>query len=176
MRQKIKRLCRPTTILLIAGFTISLTAVLVGISAIDVLLKELMTSSDTVPVFRTMQDTGLSLAGAVYLFSIVNCFTVTNYWIVTRRTELAVRKAFGWSSRQLAGRICRELAAVMLIGLCASGCLIGLLTQTQAQLFQIRLTPFFVLGTLLILLVTLGLSAVVPAVKIAAIQPAEVAS
>ncbi len=175
MRKKIKNLCRLTTLLLIVGFSISLTAVLIGISAIDTLLKEIR-QADPLPVLRTMQDTGLSLAGAVYLFSIINCFTVTNYWITTRRTELAVRKAFGWSSRQLIGLLTKELAQVLLLGIGAGGCLTGLLMQTQLPVFRIQLTAFFVAGTLMLMLVTLGLAAVVPAARITSIHPAEVVS
>ena len=101
MFQKLKRKCRPTTILLAIGFSISIMSVLVGISAINDILTSLAEADQEIPIFNTMQNTGISLALSIYLFSIVNCLVVTNYWIITKRRDMAIRKAFGWSNYNL---------------------------------------------------------------------------
>ena len=94
MFQKLKRKCRPTTILLAIGFSISIMSVLVGISAINDILTSLAEADQEIPIFNTMQNTGISLALSIYLFSIANCLVVTNYWIITKRRDMAIRKAF----------------------------------------------------------------------------------
>ena len=61
MFQKLKRKCRPTTILLAIGFSISIMSVLVGISAINDILTSLAEADQEIPIFNTMQNTGISL-------------------------------------------------------------------------------------------------------------------
>ena len=96
MFQKLKRKCRPTTILLAIGFSISIMSVLVGISAINDILTSLAEADQEIPIFNTMQNTGISLALSIYLFSIVNCLVVTNYWIIRSvETWQSVKRSAG---------------------------------------------------------------------------------
>ena len=60
MFQKLKRKCRPTTILLAIGFSISIMSVLVGISATNDILTSLAEADQEIPIFNTMQNTGIS--------------------------------------------------------------------------------------------------------------------
>ncbi len=115
MFQKLQRKCRPTTILLAVGFAISMMSVLVGISAVNTVLTSLRETDSDAPILITMQGTGLSLAFSIYLFSIANCLVVTNYWIITRRRDMAIRKAFGWSNRSLICSVISEMAVILLI-------------------------------------------------------------
>lgn len=96
MLRKVKRRCRPTTLMLVLGFAISMTAVLIGISVIHDLLESLASAGQEAPILQTIQNSGLSLTLRIYLFSMVNCMTAANFWVITRRRDLAVCKAFGW--------------------------------------------------------------------------------
>lgn len=176
MMQHLKRKCRPAAILLVIGFAVSLTAVLIGISSVNSILIALSEMEGETPVYLTMQNTGLSLALAIYLFSIVNCLAVTNYWIITQRRNMAVYKAFGWTGMQLAGKIIADMAGLLSISLCISMFLLGMLRQWNQTIFSIKLTPFFIIGTLALLLVTLAAAAVLPVISIMKIEPAEVIS
>lgn len=176
MLQKFRRKCRPTVLLLIFGFAVSFTAVLTGIGTLQSLLAALAKMDREVPIYETMQNTGLSLALAIYVFSVANCLVVTNYWILSRRRDLAIRKAFGWTNRQLTGMIAWEIAETLAASLCISGVLLALLNTGNAGAFSLRLSPFFVLGTLILLLFTLFVSVLIPAVRILQIHPAEVIS
>lgn len=49
------------------------------------------------------------MAGSL-IFSILNCFVVSNLWLTGRRTELAIRKAYGYSMGQIAGLIFVDIA------------------------------------------------------------------
>lgn len=174
MLQKWKRKCNPATLLLVIGFTISLTSVLIGISLINSILVSLSEVESEAPIYLTMQNTGLSLSFAIYLFSIANCLVVTNYWIITKRRDMAIRKAFGWSNRHLIGFVLIEMSETLAASLCISAVLLILLGRWNSAVFSIQLTPLFVFATLALLLLTLALSVAIPIVRILGIYPAEV--
>lgn len=176
MLQNLKRKCRPTTILLIAGFAISLTSVWIGISSVNSLIRSLSEMDSSTPIYLTMQNTGLSLALAIYIFSVENCLVVTNYWIITKRRDMAIRKAFGWSNWQLIRMIISEMSGTLAISLVISSCLLAALGSWNTAMFSIELTPFFVLGTCGLLLFTLSVSVLIPVIQILKIRPAEVIS
>lgn len=73
----------------------------------------------------TMQNTGQSLAFAIYVFSIAKCLVVTNYWIITRQGDMAIRKAFGWSDWQLICMIIAEMVGMLTISLGISAILLA---------------------------------------------------
>lgn len=174
MLQKIKRKATPAVLLLIVGFAISLTSVLLGISTISTLLTDLSNMENEAPIHLTMQNTGLSLALAIYLFSIANCFVITNYWIITRRRDMAIRKAFGWSNYHLILFVATKMMKILAVSLCLSIVLLVLLSQWNPAVFCVRLTPSFVAGTLAMLLLTLAFSITIPVIRILKIRPAEV--
>ena len=170
MLRKVKRRCRPTTLMLILGFAISMTAVLIGISVIHGLLESLSSAGQEAPILQTIQNSGLSLALRIYLFSMVNCMTAANFWVISRRRDLAVCKAFGWSGARIIG----ELAGILLFSLGLGLLLTGGLSHLTSGVLSIHITPFFLGSTLLLLLFTLAVSAAVPVVRILGIHPAEV--
>lgn len=176
MLQIIKRKCRPTTFLLIVGFAISLTSVLIGISSVNSLISSLSEMDSETPIYLTMQNTGLSLALAIYIFSIANCLVVTNYWIITKRRDMAIRKAFGWSNWHLICLIISEMAGTLMISLAISAGLLAVLGNWNSAMFSIELTPFFVIGTCGLLLFTLCVAVLIPVIQILKIRPAEVIS
>lgn len=104
----------------------------------------------------------------------MNGFAVTNYWIVSRRREMAVRKAFGWSNRQLIVLVIREMAGQLGGSLGISGLLLAILARESGGVFSLRLTPFFLLGTGALLMMTLFLALLMPVIRILKIRPAEV--
>ena len=176
MVQKLKRKCRPTTILLAIGFSISIMSVLVGISAINDILTSLAEADQEIPIFNTMQNTGISLALSIYLFSIANCLVVTNYWIITKRRDMAIRKAFSWSNYNLICAVVSEMAEILLVSLCIGFLLIEVFSRMTEGIISIHITPFFLCGTLLLLLFTLVISVIIPVIRILKIHPAEVIS
>lgn len=174
MFQKLKRKCRPTTILLVIGFTISMVSVLIGISTINSILLSLSQNASDTPIFLTMQNTGLSLVLSIYLFSISNCFVVSNYWIITKRREMAIYKAFGWSNARLIFSIISEMAIILFISLCMGIIIIIIFSRLSSGIISIDITPFLLCSTILLLLFTLGLSVIIPVAHILKIHPAEV--
>ncbi len=174
MSQKIRRHCKPTTILLVIGFAISLMSMMIGISTIDKINAVLSQYEADAPISLSMENTGLALSLSIYLFSLVNCFAITNYWIITKRREMAIRKAFGWRGLDLIILIGTDLLKIICVSLMIAGALIVALANIGGDFYAINITPFFVVGTLLLLLFTLMLSMAVPMMRIAKIRPAEV--
>ncbi len=174
MHLTLKRECNPATLLLIIGFSISLTSILIGISTISSILDALSDVKSEAPIYLTMQNTGLDLALAIYLFSIANCLAITNYWIITQRRDMAIRKAFGWANCHLVGMIVAEMARILASSLCISVVLLVLLNRCNPGMFTIHLTPLFLISTLTMLLLTLALSVLIPTIRILKIRPAEV--
>ena len=174
MVRNIKNICKPTTILLIIGFSISLTAVLVGISSINTILSVMNETGSDLPIVQTMQNTGLNLSISIYCFSILNSFVVTNYWMITKRRNFAIQKAFGWTNKQLIGQICQNMSAILLISLVISSSLLFLTTYIENDLMTVKLSHAFVVETVLLILVTLVFSMIVPIKRIITIEPAEV--
>ena len=172
--RNIKNICKPTTILLIIGFSISITAVLVGISSIHTILSAMDETNSDLPIIQTMQNTGLTLSISIYCFSILNSFAVTNYWMITKRRNFAIQKAFGWTNRQLIGQICRNMSVILLISSVMSSSLLLLTTYIKNDVIRVQLSPIFVLETVLLILITLLFSMIIPIKRIIKIEPAEV--
>lgn len=176
MIYKFKRNFKLTTILLVIGFTISMMSVLIGISMINSILFSLSENTSDMPIFLTMQNTGLSLVLSIYLFSISNCFVVSNYWIVTKRREIAIFKSFGWSNYRLIYSIVSEMTIILLISLCISLFMIIVFSELTSDIISIDITPFLFCSTICFLLFTLVLSVIIPVIRIFQIRPVEVIS
>ena len=170
----LKRKFGATSILLIIGFIISFTAILIGISSVNSALIVMKKSGQSAPIYDIMQQTGMSLAISIYAFSVVNCIVVTNYWVIARRRSIAIKKAFGWSNFRLLGEISIEMSELIAIGLFISLCMLMILVHWRRDLFSFKLTPFFIIGTIALLILTLVISTVIPFTKIVKIRPAEV--
>lgn len=176
MLQRLKSKYKPTVFLLIVGFAISLTSVLIGVSSVNTLISSLSEANSETPIYLTMQNTGLSLALAIYVFSVANCLVVTNYWIITKRRDMAIRKAFGWSNFRLIRLIIFEMSGILAISVAISVGFMRILVMWNASLFSIELTPFFLISACGLLLVTLLISVLIPVIQILKIRPAEVIS
>ena len=71
MLRKVKRRCRPTTLMLVLGFAISMTAVLIGISVIHDLLESLTSAGQEAPILQTMQNSAFGWSGARIIGAVV---------------------------------------------------------------------------------------------------------
>ena len=172
-----KSLNKPTMILMLIGFVISFTCVMIGISSLNTIMESLRTSeSQDTPLYSVMENSGMSLALELYVFSIANCFVVTNYWIITKQREMAIRKAFGWTNRQLILLIVTEMSKILTLGLFVSLVMTGIVKAFGVKYFSIHLTPMFVAETALMFVITLIVASVIPSIRILKVRPAEVVS
>ena len=126
------------------------------------------------PILLTMENTGLSLAFSIYLFSVANCLVVANYWILTKRKDMAVRKAFGWSNKNLMAYITKEMGVILAVSLLFCALALTALAALSPEQFAFTVTPLFLLSTAGLLLFTLCIAVSVPFYRILKIRPAEV--
>lgn len=174
MVKNLKDICKLTNILLVVGFSISLTAVLVGISSINAILSVMNEAGSNLPIVQAMQNTGLTLSISIYCFSILNSFVVTNYWMITKRRNFAIQKAFGWTNKQLISQICQNMSVILSISLVISSSLLFITTYIENDVMTVKLSPEFVVETVLLVLITLVFSMIIPIKRIITIEPAEV--
>lgn len=138
MLKRLKEICKPTTILMMIGFSISFTSVLSGISSVDSALSSISSmNSDNTPIYSVMGNTGMTLALEICLFSIANCIVATNYWIITKHREMAIRKAFGWSNRQLIGLVFKEIGTILILSMTISSALLAIISR-KTVLFPVK--------------------------------------
>ena len=69
-----------------------------------------------------------------------------------------------------------EMAEILLVSLCIGFLLIEVFSRMTEGIISIHITPFFLCGTLLLLLFTLVISVIIPVIRILKIHPAEVIS
>ncbi|MGM9940689.1 MAG: FtsX-like permease family protein [Bulleidia sp.] len=173
---RIRKAFTPSVILMVIGFTVSFASVMIGISTIEELLEQLAQAKEDIPLLWTMQNTGLSLAMEIYVFSIVNCLIVTNDRIVTQTEDMAIRKAFGWTNTRLNLFVIQDTAGILLVSLGCSVVLLTAIVHGSQGLFQIRLSPFFIGGTCVLFLCTLIIASMIPMIRIMRIHPSQVVS
>ena len=177
MLKRLKEICKPTTILMMIGFSISFTSVLSGISSVDSVLSSISSmNSDNTPIYSVMENTGMTLALEICLFSIANCLVATNYWIITKHREMAIRKAFGWSNRQLIGLVFKEIGTILILSMAVSSVLLTIISNSDLPILSVQMSIFFIVGTILFLLLTLVVASIIPIRRIMKIHPAEVIS
>lgn len=166
----------PTAWLLMAGFAIAMTTMIVGVGLLQESLTEIQNATNEldIPLLQTMQDTGFTLMACLYFFSIINCMVVANFWIISKRRDFAIRKAFGWRVSVLIGFIAGELLKILFCSVIISIFMIVLLRISMPEYFAFPVTIFILAGTVVILLFTLGLSLIVPVIKMIQIKPREV--
>ena len=68
------------------------------------------------------------------------------------------------------------MAEILLVSLCIGFILIEVFSRMTEGVISIHITPFFLCGTLLLLLLTLLISVIIPVIRILKIHPAEVIS
>ena len=176
MFQKLKRKCRPTTILLAIGFSISIMSVLVGISAINDILTSLAEADQEIPIFNTMQTQGFPLHSQFICFLLrIALWLQTIGLLRSVETWQSVKRSAGQIITSFA-RWYQKMAEILLVSLCIGFLLIEVFSRMTEGIISIHITPFFLCGTLLLLLFTLVISVIIPVIRILKIHPAEVIS
>nr|WP_308808486.1 FtsX-like permease family protein [Insulibacter thermoxylanivorax] len=127
-------------------------------------------STQTNP-FQAILTQGNILFIGLFGFALLNTIMISYYWIIVRRREIAIRKAFGHTNLSIMKLLAKELAG--LIGLSA---LISFTVQVPFSFHEtINFLELFWLATVFIGAVALAvvIAMIVPAGHIMKIQPAE---
>lgn len=109
----------------------------------------------------------------LFLFAGINVVVISGYWVMVRRREIAIRKAFGEGNlriiRLMAGELLKLIGAAALV----AGSLQLLIWQVQGSEISLVEAAILVGGLLFAVIPAILLAMVVPAGHILRIQPSE---
>lgn len=120
-----------------------------------------------------VEDDSLLISILLYLFALVNANIITFYWIIARKREIAIRKAFGASKLSIWGKLYWELFSV--IGCSAAIVLtVGILVHTFINdILTIADYLFFTLGYIFFVLLATFISLLAPTHRLVSADPIE---
>lgn len=103
----------------------------------------------------------------IFVFSIVNCMIICEFWIHQRRREIAVRKAYGYSNIQVIKLISMSMFKIVMIS-----CVLGYILQVcisrimEGQGIYFKWSVRNIVNVFCLILLTTVISMVVPIYKI----------
>ena len=135
--------------------------------------KKLNTSGDST-IVNTLYKEKLKVNVIVYVFCIFNCMVISEFWIIQRKKELAVKKAFGMGNARIIWEIASNilsLSAVALVIFIAGNGILQLLPLKSGLDIAINGTN----GLLLIgaVLVTVVAALIYPVYKVLRFAPVQ---
>lgn len=125
-------------------------------------------------VDNTLGRENIKINMIVYIFCILNCMVMSEFWIIQRRKELAVKKAFGMSNLRILAQIAGNITALSAVSLVLFilGDLLLALTPVRSQI-TITLNGFTCLWTVLAVLLTVAVTMIYPVWKVLRFNVAE---
>ena len=103
----------------------------------------------------------------VFIFSIVNCMIICEFWIHQRRREIAIRKAYGYSNMQVVKLITSSMFKIII-----ASCVCGYLLQVcfshimEQQGIKFEWSVLNIIRVIILIIMTTIISMVVPICKI----------
>ena len=139
-------------------------------NSLSIYSSEVKTTQDIFSSSLTSEN--LTSVG-LFLFALINTLIISYYWVVVRRREIAIRKAFGASNMNIIKFMMSEFAQI--IGLSAIVAVIVQCFIWKIQNNSIELTDsvFLMAGLLLSIAVASFVVMIVPVRVILSIQPSE---
>jgi ABC-type antimicrobial peptide transport system permease subunit len=107
----------------------------------------------------------------LFAFALLNTMILSYYWVVVRRHEIAIRKAFGYTNFSVIVLLSKEL--LQLISISA---IVSIITGISLSFTQTQIVDKYIpiaLGFLIAIGVSVIISMIIPAVSILQIQPSE---
>lgn len=124
-------------------------------------------------IFQTILSQENLISVGLFLFALMNTIIISYYWVVVRRHEIAIRKAFGANNFALIGLMAGEL--LKLIGLSAVLALLvqALIWSIQGNRFDLQGSIIMAVVLLLAISIAVIIAMIVPVHFILQIQPSE---
>ena len=124
-------------------------------------------------VEKTLQKENIRINKVVYIFCILNCMLMSEFWIIERNKEFAIKRTYGFGQLRLIGGIARDililgaasLVIYVLVHLFAAGVL-------GIKLYTISWNLRLIASVLFINLTALVCTIIVPVYRIMKMNPA----
>ena len=122
-------------------------------------------------IYSALQDRGTVYSALLYLFSLVNCLTISFYWISVRRREIAIRKAFGANNRLVIKIILTEMFSLFSVALLGALTVQTIIYHVSGGLTNPAEYLRIIMGYLLLLFISTGISLIIPLFVINRVSP-----
>lgn len=117
----------------------------------------------------------LIIAGIVFVFSIINIINISSFWINERKSEMAIRKAFGVSNLQISALLFMEFMSITLVTT-----ILSLLFQLGLNLVVKSISGYYIsisvgnfIFAIFMSVVTALITVIIPSIKVLKISPIE---
>ena len=117
-------------------------------------------------VVKALQGENMKINVMVYVFCIFNCLLMSQFWLIQRSREIAVKKIYGMSDSRIIGAMACNILALSVTALiifAVSAVIINVVTS-GAGIITVNLTTL--LTTIAAIAVTIILSMAYPVIKI----------
>ncbi len=133
-----------------------------------------MNSTGDSYVLQSLETENMKINMLVYVFCIFNCMLMSEFWIIQRRKEIAVRKVYGMSD----GKILKGIAGDML-GLCVVALVLFLAGSLLANVLSgekavIVMNPVALPVVVAAMFLIIALTMAYPVYKIMRMEPAKI--
>ena len=110
----------------------------------------------------------------LFLFSMLNCQQITKLWVLRKKKDLVILKAYGYSNRQVISKLTKELLVMISISLVAVillNSVYWIITKSYDNLLIVNMTNFLYLTIMFVGVVGLSIAPIIESVK--KMMPAE---
>lgn len=124
-------------------------------------------------ISNTLNRQNIRVNAMVYVFCLVNSILISYFWIMQRRKEIAIRKAFGYGNGKIVKMLFIEMLQLMLFSLILFLVLYIAAYYWSRNVLHIYLTIETLAGVALIMIVTSVISILFPVIKVLKMNSAQ---
>ncbi len=139
-------------------------------SELNIFSSEVKTTQD---VFTGSLTSENLISIGLFLFALINTLIISYYWVVVRRHEIAIRKAFGASNIRIIKLMMSELAQIISLSAIIAILVQCFIWKLQGDSIGLSDSIFLMIGLLLSIAVASFVVMIVPVRIILNIQPSE---
>lgn len=124
-------------------------------------------------VAGTLKRENVRINIIVYIFCIVNCMLMSEFWIIERKKEFAIKRTYGYSQLRIIGGIARDIIALGGTSLIIyAACHIIAVNVLRIRLYTINWNMGVILSVIFINATSLIFTMIVPVYRIMRLNPA----
>lgn len=139
-------------------------------SNLNIFSSEVKTTQDVFTVSLTSENL---ISIGLFLFALINTLIISYYWVVVRRHEIAIRKAFGASNIRIIKLMMSELAQIISLSAIVAILVQCIIWKLKGDNIVLSDSIFLMVGLLLSIAIASFVVMIVPVRIILNIQPSE---
>ena len=124
-------------------------------------------------IFQSILSQENIISIGLFLFALINTIIISYYWVIVRRREIAIRKAFGASNFSVTGLMAKELLKLISLSAVCGLIVQGLVWSVQENSIDLQSSLIIVFVLLLSITIAIIIAMIIPVRYILQIQPSE---